>query len=240
MAMTRRDAIVISGSTLASLSFAALATERVEAQAAAPQEPWPDTLVERPLRAGFPVPLPLNADGSAPEHQDSEAGPITDPLMWRTQNRQAPEMEYDYRKLKVKVDTRGLGKIAGTMQFSDLEKLPRVSHTYLLQCGAANPRGVVKWTGVRFADFANTLGLVEGVHYCRFIASDRAYVDEPLSVVKHPQVMLAWLMNDQPIPPRHGAPLRLIVPFRYGQRSIKAITEITFGTPGLQMPPLPA
>jgi DMSO/TMAO reductase YedYZ molybdopterin-dependent catalytic subunit len=149
-------------------------------------------------------------------------------------------MEYDYRKLKVKVDTRGLGKIAGTLQFSDLEKLPRVSHTFLLQCGAANPRGVVKWTGVRFADFAGTLGLVEGVHYCRFIASDRAYVDEPLSVVRHPQVMLAWLMNDQPIPPRHGAPLRLIVPFRYGQRSIKAITEIVFGTPGLPPPPPPA
>ena len=42
--------------------------------------------------------------------------------------------------MKIKVDTRGLGKLAGTLQFSDLEKLPRVSNTYLLQCGAANPR----------------------------------------------------------------------------------------------------
>jgi DMSO/TMAO reductase YedYZ molybdopterin-dependent catalytic subunit len=77
------------------------------------------------------------------------------------------------------------------------------------------------------------------VHYCRLIASDRHYVDEPLATLRHPQVMLAWMMNDEPIPPRHGAPLRLIVPFRYGQRSIKAITEILFGTPGLPMPPLP-
>jgi DMSO/TMAO reductase YedYZ molybdopterin-dependent catalytic subunit len=239
MAMTRRDALVVSGSALAGLSLAALKAPAVAAQAPADQAPWPDTLVERPLRAGFPAPLPLNADGSAPEHPDSAAGPITDPLMWRTPNRQAPEIEYDYRKLKVKVDTRGLGTRAGTMQFSDLEKLPRISHTFLLQCGAPNPRGVVKWTGVRFSDFAETLGLGPGVHYCRFVASDRAYVDEPLSVVRHPQVMLAWLMNDEPIPPRHGAPLRLIVPFRYGQRSIKAITEIVFGTPGLPMPPLP-
>ena len=52
--------------------------------------------------------------------------------------------------------------------------------------------------------------------------------------------MLAWLMNDAPIPPRHGAPLRLIIPFRYGNRSIKAITEIVFGTPSLPKPPLPA
>ena len=65
MAMTRRDAIVISGSTLASLSLGPLAPAPVEAQAAAAQEPWPDTLVERPLRQGFPAALPLNADGSA-------------------------------------------------------------------------------------------------------------------------------------------------------------------------------
>ena len=240
MAITRRDAIVLSGSTLAALSVGALSSDRLAAQTTAPQEPWPETLVDRPLREGFPAPLPLNADGSAPEHPATAAGPITDPLMWGTPNRQAPEAEYDYQKLKVKVDTRGLGKRAGTLHFADLEKLPRVTHTFLLQCGAANPRGIVKWTGVRFSDFADTLGLVAGVHYCRLIATDRRYVDEPLATLRHPQVMLAWMMNDAPIPPKHGAPLRLIVPFRYGQRSIKAITEITFGTPGLPMPPLSA
>lgn len=84
------------------------------------------------------------------------------------------------------------------------------------------------------------LGLVPGAHYGRFVASDRHYVDESMATLRHPQVMLAWLMNDQPIPPKHGAPLRLIIPFRYGNRSIKAITEIVFGTPSLPMPPLPA
>jgi DMSO/TMAO reductase YedYZ molybdopterin-dependent catalytic subunit len=51
---------------------------------------------------------------------------------------------------------------------------------------------------------------------------------------------VAWLMNDAPIPPRHGAPLRLIVPFRYGNGAIKAITEIVFATPSLPMRTLPA
>jgi len=239
MAISRRDAIVLSGSTLAGLSLGVMSRETLHAQAQPPQ-PWPEQLVERPLREGFPAPLPLNPDGSAPEHAASAAGAITDPLMWRTPNRQAPEIEYDYQKMKIKVDTRGLGKLAGTLRFSDLEKLPRVSHTFLLQCGAPNPRGVVKWTGVRFNDFADMLALVPGVHYCRLIASDRLYVDEPLATLRHPQVMLAWLMNDAPIPPKHGAPLRLIVPFRYGQRSLKAITEIVFGTPGLPAPPTAA
>ncbi len=242
MTISRRDAILVSVSTLAGASLGVVTGENVQAQPAQapPAQPWPEQLVERPLRAGFPAPLPLNADGSAPEHAVSEAGPITDPLMWRSANRQAPEIEFDYRKMQVKVDTRGLAKLAGTLRFSDLERLPRVSHTFLMQCGAANPRGIVTWTGVRFSDVADMLGLVPGAHYCRFVASDRHYVDESITTLRHPQVMLAWLMNGAPIPPKHGAPLRLIVPFRYGNRSIKAITEMVFATPSLPMPPLPA
>ena len=241
MPISRRDAICgLSGATLAGLSgvFGPNVLDAQAAQAPQASEPWPDRLVERPLRAGFPAALPLNPDGSAPEHPDSAAGPITDPLMWRTPDRQAPQGEYDYRKMAVKIDPRGLGRFAGTLRFEDLEKLPRISRTFLLQCGAPNPRGIVKWSGVRFSDFADMLGVIPGAHYCRLIASDRHIVDEPMATLRHPQVMLAWMMNDQPIAPRHGAPLRLIVPFRYGNRSIKAITEIIFSTPGL--PPLPA
>ena len=243
MAVSRREALAISGSALFGLSVSGIAAGEQAAPAAAgqatqAQEAWPDRLVERPLRQGFPAALPLQPDGSAPEHPASAAGPITDPLMWRTPDRQAPAGEYDYRKLAVKIDTRGLGKLAGTLHFSDLEKLPMVTHTYLLQCGAANPRGIVKWGGVRFRDFAEMLGLSPGVHYVRHVSSDRQYVDEALSTLQHPQVMLAWMMNDAPIPARHGAPLRLVVPFRYGNRSLKAVTEIVFATPGLPMPPL--
>ena len=239
--VTRRDAIALSGSTLAGLSLGMLTAEQLEAQAApqaAPQE-WPATLVERPRREGFPASLPLNPDGSAPNHPESAAGPISDPIFWRTTDRSTPVIEYDYQKLAIKVDTRGMAKLGGTLHFSDLEPLPRVSNTFLLQCGAANPRGIVKWTGVRFVDFANMLGIVPGVHYARFVASDRFYVDEDMETLTHPQVMLAWLMNDEPIAPKHGAPLRLIIPFRYGNRSIKAIQEITFSTPGLPTAPLP-
>ena len=64
--------------------------------------------------------------------------------MWRTAERKTREAEFDYKKMTVKVDTRGLAKMAGMMRFTDLEKLPRVSHTFLMQCGAANPRGIVK------------------------------------------------------------------------------------------------
>ena len=239
MTISRRKALSISGSTIAGLSLGVLHSTNRQPAHAQGQQDWPDELVERPLRDGFPAPLLLNADGSAPEHPESAAGPISDPLMWRTEGRETPEIEFDYREMRIKIDTRGLGRLTGTLRFGDLEGLPTISQTFLLQCGAPNPRGIVKWTGVRFSDFADMLGLIPEVHYCRFVASDRFYADEALSTLRHPQVMLAWLMNDEAIPPRHGAPLRLIVPFRYGNRSVKAITEMTFSTPGPRMPPLP-
>ena len=164
MTISRRKAISISGSTLAGLSLGVLRPAQAGATQAGGQEDWPDRLVERPLREGFPAPLPLNPDGSAPEHPESAAGPITDPIMWRTQGRQTPEIESDYRQMQIRVDTRGLGRLAGTLRFSDLEGLPVVSGTFLLQCGAPNPRGIVKWTGVRFSDFADLLGLIPEVH----------------------------------------------------------------------------
>lgn len=236
MTMSRRDAIVVSGSALAGLSVGKLTPAELAAQVTRTDQEFPDHLETVEPRDGFPVDLPLNADGSAPEHDESEAGPIEGRLMWHTDDRTAPEIEYDYTKMAIRVDTRGLGTRRGTLRFSDLEALPRVSHTFLMQCGAPQPTGVVTWTGVRFDDFADMLGLVEGAHYCRFTASDGHYVDETVADLRSPQVMLAWLMNDEPIPPEHGAPLRLIVPFRYGNRSIKAITDIIFATPGLPRP----
>ena len=118
MTISRRKAISISGATLAGLS---LGVVKPESLGAAGQQNWPDELVEQPLREGFPAPLPLHADGSAPEHPASAAGPISDPVMWRTQGRQTPEIEFDYREMQIKVDTRGLATHTGTLRFSDLE-----------------------------------------------------------------------------------------------------------------------
>jgi DMSO/TMAO reductase YedYZ molybdopterin-dependent catalytic subunit len=234
MSITRRDAIKISGSTLAGLSLTGLTPDELVPQAAPAQE-FPQTLVETQVRDW--ADLPLNPDGSAPVHAESAAGAIRGRLMWRAGEGRAagvtPPGETDFTKMRIRVDPRGNARLRGTMVFADLEKLPRFSQTTLLQCGTPEPTGIVKWTGVRFSDFANMIGLSREGHYVRFIAIDRHYVDEPVEVLMRPQVMLAWMMNDQPISPDHGAPLRLIIPFRYGNRNIKAITDIIIGTPSL-------
>ena len=231
MMISRRETMQFSVAALAGASLDILKPSGLAAQNVQPQT---DGLVETKLRDV--AQLPLNADGSAVEYKPAEAGTITG-VLWRTKN-QTPDIEFDYRKMKIKLDARGTAKLSGTLSFDDLEKLPRRSYVVLLQCGAPNPRGIVKWTGVRFSDLAQALGVQPFASYCRFVASDAYFVDEDMKTLMHPQVMLAWLLNDQPIPPQHGAPLRLIVPFRYGARSLKAITEITLTATSFPPPKL--
>ncbi len=219
--LSRREAVQLSTAGLAGLSLGALAPGEAAAQAAAPQ---PGGLVDTKLRDTSR--LPIMPDGSAVEYTPQEAGTITG-VLWRTKN-QTPDIEFDYRKMKIKLDARGTAKLSGTLTFGDIEKLPRHSYVTLLQCGAPTPHGIVKWTGVRFSDFSQAVGAQSFAYYGRLVGSDAYFIDEDMKTLMHPQVILAWLLNDEPIPPQHGAPLRLIVPFRYGARSLKAITEISF------------
>src|SRR5439155_22844681 len=76
--ITRRDAINYSCMTVAGLSLVGLKPTKLVAQGQPQaQEPWPDTLVERPLRNI--APLPLTPDGSPPEHSPNEAAPLSEP-----------------------------------------------------------------------------------------------------------------------------------------------------------------
>jgi DMSO/TMAO reductase YedYZ molybdopterin-dependent catalytic subunit len=221
MEMSRRQTIQASAGAVAAFSIAALRPEAAGAQGAA--QPQPDKLVDTRLR---PISeLPINPDGSAKEFTEAETGPI-DGALWKTKG--PPDIEFDYRKMKVKLDGRGTSTLSGTLTFSDLEKLPPHTQITLLQCGAPKPRGIVKWTGVRFSDFAKAMGAQSFANYVRLTASDDYYLDEDMKTMMHPQVMLAWMANDKPLPPANGAPMRLVVPFRYGARSVKAITAIAF------------
>ena len=63
--------------------------------------------------------------------------------------------------------------------------------TTLLQCGVPEPTGIVKWTGVRFSDFAELVGVQPPAHYCRIFSNDRYWVGEEMPTMMHPQVMPA-------------------------------------------------
>jgi sulfite oxidase len=52
----------------------------------------------------------------------------------------------------------------------------------------------------------------------------------PLEKACRPEVLLAWAMNGEPLPPVHGAPLRIVVPGYIGARSVKWLERVEVRT----------
>ena len=67
-------------------------------------------------------------------------------------------------------------------------------------------------------------GLDRGVEGGRHQSYERSL---PLGEARREEVLLAWAMNGEPLPPQHGAPLRLVVPGWYGMTNVKWLGRIT-------------
>ena len=54
------------------------------------------------------------------------------------------------------------------------------------------------------------------------------YVGLDIKSALHPQTLLAYEQNGKPLTAEHGAPLRLVIPVKYGIKSIKKIGLIRY------------
>ncbi|MFC5720700.1 sulfite oxidase [Streptomyces gamaensis] len=93
-----------------------------------------------------------------------------------------------------------------------------------------------RWTGVRLADVLERAGIEDGAAHIAFEAPDVAKdalppqpygASVPVAKARSGEVLLAWAMNGRPLPPVHGAPLRVVVPGWIGARSVKWVRRVT-------------
>jgi DMSO/TMAO reductase YedYZ molybdopterin-dependent catalytic subunit len=88
---------------------------------------------------------------------------------------------------------------------------------------------VVKWKGVRFSEFFRQLETASSTAFVFLETPDREYfVGIDWASAMHPQTLLCYEMNGEPLSPPHGAPLRLVIPTKYGIKNIKRIGLIRF------------
>ncbi len=122
-----------------------------------------------------------------------------------------------------------------TLTLSDLKDLPRAEQTTELKC-IEGWSTIVNWSGVRFIDFAKKYSPPTGTRYVSLLSEPADYPDERyyvglhLADCLHPQALLATHMNGKPLTAEHGAPLRLVMPHKYGVKNIKLITSIAYAT----------
>jgi DMSO/TMAO reductase YedYZ molybdopterin-dependent catalytic subunit len=134
---------------------------------------------------------------------------------------------------------------AGTLELelSALRALPRFEMTTEFKC-IEGWSTIANWTGVRFADFARAYppATRSGRPFDPARAEDAPpyvametpdgeyYVGLDSASALHPQTLLAWELNGAPLTPNHGAPLRLVIPVKYGIKNIKRIGTIAWST----------
>jgi len=125
------------------------------------------------------------------------------------------------------------------ISLDEVKALPRHELVFEFKCVEGWSQ-IQHWTGARLADLVSRyqLGTRSGqaaqneADYYRYVGletPDRGYyVGLDMASALHPQTLLAYELNNEPLTNPHGAPLRLIVPVKYGVKSLKRIGTLFF------------
>ena len=132
----------------------------------------------------------------------------------------------------------------------DLRTMPRHTRTVTLECAGngralltprpisqpwlLNAVGTAKWSGVPVASLLEQVGPTADAVEVLFTGLDRGVEGDteqayqrslPISDIG--DVFVAYEMNGAPLPPQHGAPVRLVVPGWYGMTHVKWLSSIS-------------
>lgn len=136
----------------------------------------------------------------------------------------------------------GLVDNPGTYSFAEImEGMTVEERIYRLRCVEAWSM-VVPWNGFELADLLERVGVQDGAQYVAFETLNRPeempglrfpVLEWPyreglrLDEAMHPLTIMATGLYGEPMPNQNGAPIRLVVPWKYGFKSIKSIVRIT-------------
>jgi thiosulfate reductase cytochrome b subunit len=122
---------------------------------------------------------------------------------------------------------------AVSIKMADIKKLPPTSSTAQFKC-IEGWSDNISYTGVKFTDFMSFYNVgrkADGSVY-KYVGLETPdaeyYVSIDMKSMMQSQVMLAYEMNGEPLSKADGAPLRLIIPNKYGIKSLKRIGRIYF------------
>ena len=207
-------------------------------------------LLQRPNAAGTPLPFRrvLDANGrlSAAYFRETRLArefPKSQGVRQvRTNGDAGLQSPLDAAAWRLLVKPYGGGQ-AQEFTLADIKALPRVEMTTELKC-IEGWSIVVNWAGARFADFLAKYPLASRsgqpikdianpptdlAPYVSLVTPDEEYyVGLDMHSAIHPQTLLCYEINGQPLSLAHGAPLRLVTPLKYGIKHLKRIGTIAF------------
>jgi len=176
--------------------------------------------------------LLLTAQGPlAPEYKPSDIAPT-----FRANGSTYPGTD-DYKRLmdsnfaSYRLVVEGLVHHPLTFSLDDLRKLP--SRTQITRHDCVEGWSCIgQWTGVQLGLLLKAAGLAAGAAYVVFRCADDMgggyfyYESVDLADAFHPQTILAYALNGQPLSVAHGAPVRLRVERQLGYKQAKYVMRI--------------
>ena len=230
----------------------ALATTAGELLAQAAPATAPGTMANEDVKAGKAPTMEWHSErpltGSVPAHEhDFEVTPSQ--RMFVRNNHTTPLIDINGHRLALK------GLVDKELSFSVFElakEFKTVSIHGMLECAGSGrsgyqPRasgtpwlptggmGCPKWGGVRLRDLLQAAGLKPGAAHVAGQGGDPGAVataapvirSVPMKKAMDEDTLVAWAMNDAPLPFVHGYPLRLVVPGWVGSASTKWLHTLT-------------
>ncbi len=119
------------------------------------------------------------------------------------------------------------GEVNHPMQLTlkDLQTLPFTSMVIQHVC-VEGWAAIVQWGGVRLGELLRLAQPKSNARYIYFKSADGYYESWDLASALHPQTLMAYQKNGQPLSAENGAPLRLASPIKLGYKQSKWVTQI--------------
>ncbi len=125
---------------------------------------------------------------------------------------------------------KGLVEKPLTINYDQIKSMPSVEEYVTLECISNKIGGdlisTALWKGVRLSQLLQKAAIKPNVKYVVFRCADGYDVGIPIEKSQMEGTILAYGMNYAPLTPKHGFPVRAIVPGLYGMMNPKWITEI--------------
>ena len=117
-----------------------------------------------------------------------------------------------------------------TLNYEDMLAMPSQEQYTTMQCISNEVGGDLignaLWRGVPLSSVIEQAGPLPTAHHV-FLRCVDDYTDSiPIDFAMRPQTLLAYQMNGEPLTAKHGFPLRLLTPGKYGMKHPKWIIEI--------------
>ncbi|HEY9692656.1 MAG TPA: molybdopterin-dependent oxidoreductase [Oculatellaceae cyanobacterium] len=163
--------------------------------------------------------LLLNPQKPVPEFPKSAIEP--DALLINTFD-ETPKI--DSEKFRLTIDGDVNNPISLSM--ADIQRMALTSMIIRHVC-VEGWAAIVEWGGIRLRDIVSLAQPKANVRYAYFKSADGYYSSWDIASTLHPQTLMAYQKNGQPLSIDNGAPLRLASPIKLGYKQSKWVTQIT-------------